>query len=721
MWYKFAQNVERAYDTLKTKGVSEEIIGKLEAMTDVPLRGKYIGALMQNPLISWDELQGKFQTNQAQKVSNDESRLLADLDVRLFASNITEEQNANFYKWVTRVALPSYRPNQHDPENYSYPKFSHITIGPIVGVIDEIYHILDWYAEYVNENPRFNIFSMNLDQALRASEIWHEELSNQESGAAYSKIKKENGKIVDPNVVMIFDAETVKSLGLPEEYNDWMMVKLTQERDFLAEGQNMGHCAGRNNYYELQQQGISDTYSLRDESNKPHATVEIGLPDKVKQIQGKGNKTPIPDYKKLVLHWIEQNNFYSKHDLNADLTFNQNMSEEDALYEITNYLQPENDESLTDELGVRYRPIERDYDDLYKDLAVEYLIDQVGVDNNGYYKTYQEIPDDDKFDELISLIGDIYIRKDLEKIKDYASQVGALGTNREIITSGLNIDDIRYKYKEALSDELEKIKDYKEASVSEEYNPGNKPVNLNLENMSDDEINELANQPYERPDARGYNKPKKYEDIYDVYPVHFYSALYTYIRDNMPKEFYEIANKLSINLDVSPLTPSDALYRGTEDYYQNFLNRRNQQKLFTEGVNEWRYSFNNKRFRLASVADEGISNFGYKDLIKPSNDISEEQIVENIKNYYISKVMKQFVSETPDYDSEFYASMTEELHFMWEEYIDDIKKGDTTSLKRVIEIVMDYDLTLADDSVEHKKLSEMLTSGELAISLKRNS
>jgi len=120
--------------------------------------------------------------------------------------------------------------------------------------------------------------------------------------------------------------------------------------------------------------------------------------------------------------------------------------------------------------------------------------------------------------------------------------------------------------------------------------------------MSDDQINELANQPYERNDARGYGQLKEYENIYDVYSVHFYNALYTYMRNNMPKEFYDIANKLSINLDVSPVTPSEALYRGTEDYYQDFLSRRQQQKLFTEGVNEWRYSFNNKKFRLANKA-----------------------------------------------------------------------------------------------------------------------
>ena len=210
MWYKLAQNVERAIDTLKSKGVNEDIITNLQAMDDVALRGRYIGALMQNPLMTWDELQGKFQTNQLQKVSNEELRLLGDISTRLSAANIPEEQKANFYKWVERVALPSYRPNQHDPENFSYPKFSHIVIGPIIGVTNELYHVLDWYVEHVDENPRFNIFSLTLEQASRASEQWHEELANQTPGAAYSKIKKENGKIVDPNVVMIFDAATVK-------------------------------------------------------------------------------------------------------------------------------------------------------------------------------------------------------------------------------------------------------------------------------------------------------------------------------------------------------------------------------------------------------------------------------------------------------------------------------------------------------------------------------
>ena len=85
MWYSrtVLAAIEDAINNLKTKGVSDQVISNLESMTDIALKGKYIGALMQNPLISWDELQGKFQTNQVQKVSNKELRLLGDMSLSL--------------------------------------------------------------------------------------------------------------------------------------------------------------------------------------------------------------------------------------------------------------------------------------------------------------------------------------------------------------------------------------------------------------------------------------------------------------------------------------------------------------------------------------------------------------------------------------------------------------------------------------------------------------
>jgi hypothetical protein len=310
MWYRLAQNVERAYETLKTKGVSEDTINKLQQLTDIPLRGKYIGALMQNPFMPWNELEEKFSPKQEMKLSIQEIRYMSDLDRMLSGSYLPEEPKANFYRWVDRVALPSYRPNQHNPENYTYPKFSQMP-NPIYSIQRELDHVYDWYCEYMDENPRFNIFSMSLDNALQASDEWHEELANQTTGNKFTKIKKQNGKIVDPNVVMVFDEDIINSLGLSKEYVDWMIVKLTNESDFQLEAGIMGHCLATNRYFDKYEKGGCEIYSLRDESNQPHTTIEIIPPDTVEQIQGKGDKTPKSDYLKLVQHWVRQNNFFS--------------------------------------------------------------------------------------------------------------------------------------------------------------------------------------------------------------------------------------------------------------------------------------------------------------------------------------------------------------------------------------------------------------------------
>ena len=124
MWYRLAQNVDRAIETLKSKGVSDQIIAQLQAMTDIPLRGKYIGALMQNPQMPWNELEEKLSPKKQEKLSTQEIRFINELGTSISHSDISEEQKANFYRWIARVALPSYRPNQYDPEIYIYPKFS---------------------------------------------------------------------------------------------------------------------------------------------------------------------------------------------------------------------------------------------------------------------------------------------------------------------------------------------------------------------------------------------------------------------------------------------------------------------------------------------------------------------------------------------------------------------------------------------------------------------
>ena len=737
MWYRLAQNVDRAIETLKSKGVSDETIAQLQAMTDIPLRGKYIGALMQNPLMPWNELEEKLNPKKEQKLSIQEMRLMSQIDDSLTYSNLKEDQKANFYKWVDRVALPSYRPNQHDPENYTYPKFSHLA-NPIFGVHQEINHIFDWYLNHVDQNPRFNIFSMTLDQAIQASTQWHDELANQTTTETHSKIKKENGKIVDPNVVFVFDRELLENIGLPDKYENWMIVKLAKDADFKLEAKIMGNCLKEEIWFNKYENGVIEVYSLRDESNQPHVSINIELPDTVEQIQGKGNKKPKEDYLKLVQQWIYKNNYFSKQkSFQEDFYFRRGGNEANALESLESYFNPYFDEDQTDDYGVPIRPGNVDAESFVRDFDVDYLVETIGNITGSYYndpdfyKSSNDISNGDDFDKLVGFVGNMFIDYDVNLLEDYAKESHPLGMNINRIKNELKIEKVKYDLFWYIDIELDIISDPESRQFREqEFGPAQE---INFKNKTSEAIDEIALSPYKRKQTRGDTKYdenrnkilKEYNGIYDVYPVLFVDALYDYMKENLPPKFYELANKIGLNLDLSPVTPSSVVEINSKQ--ENSNQRKNPQlTLFStdpsvpDDQQKWVYAYNHKKFRLAAVQDEGISDFGYKDLIKPSENITDEEIIENIKNYYISKVMKQFVSDTPDYENEFYASMTEELHLMWEEYLDDIRKGDVSSLKNVLEIAMNYDLTLPENSIEHEKLSEMLSSGEIASMLKRN-
>lgn len=736
MWYKLAQNAEKAFETLKEKGVSQDNISKLQEMTDLALRGKYIGALMQNPLMSWNELEEKLSPKKTNNLSIHEIRFMSELDRMLSNTNLPEDQKANFYKWVDRVAIPSYRPNQFDPENYTYPKFSQMP-NPLYSIQGEIDHIYDWYVDHLDQSPRFNIFSMTLDQALQASDRWHEELANKTSTKTFTKIKKENGQIVDPNVVFIFNKEIIDRTNLSEKYVGWMIVKITEENDFDIEGDIMGHCVGTNNYFDQFQRGAIEIFSLRDESNQPHATIEIDLPDSVQQIKGKGNSRPKDDYLKLIQQWIYQGKYYSKdktHD--HEFYFRSGSDENRALESIQEYLNPYFDEDSTDGLGVPLRPVTVDEDEFVEEFDIDYLIDKIGqkrgdyYDDPEFYKSSEEI-NYEGFEELISYIGDMFIRHDINYLKEYAKESRPLGINQKEVKAKLKIEVVKDHLMTYIDEELEQITEPQSRKFREQdLGPAR---SFDFKDKNPEEIDDIAMSPYRREPKRGRAKfdedgekiLKEYDGIYDVYSVYFTDELYEYLLKNLPSEFYGLANKIGLNLDLSPVTPSSVVKFYNK--YRNYNHGRNRQlELFDTNSDvspeKWIYAYNHKKFRLAAVQDEGLSDFGYNDLFKPSKDISNKQILENIKDFYISKCLQTIKSEgpDPDYDGNYFADITEELHLMWEEYIDDIKKGDINSLKSVIEIALEYESTLSEDSNEREKLSEMISSGTIALVIKRD-
>jgi hypothetical protein len=125
------------------------------------------------------------------------------------------------------------------------------------------------------------------------------------------------------------------------------------------------------------------------------------------------------------------------------------------------------------------------------------------------------------------------------------------------------------------------------------------------------------------------------------------------------------------------------------------------------------------RIKTASPIDEDMSEFGYKDIIKTDDNITEKELLDNIKDFYIRQVTSQSVHEDLK-DPQYKADFMEELHLMWDEYIEDIKKGNRESLAHVLNIITNYNSLLPDGSKEKEMLTELLSSGKIATLLTRH-
>lgn len=96
------------------------------------------------------------------------------------------------------------------------------------------------------------------------------------------------------------DDEEVIEGDVVYEFDDgWTVQRLQGEEQLEQEGDLMSHCVG--DYCEPVDVGVSVIYSLRDEDNQPHVTIEYkpGLRRFV-QVFGKANTDPKPAYMKRV-------------------------------------------------------------------------------------------------------------------------------------------------------------------------------------------------------------------------------------------------------------------------------------------------------------------------------------------------------------------------------------------------------------------------------------
>jgi hypothetical protein len=97
-------------------------------------------------------------------------------------------------------------------------------------------------------------------------------------------------------------------------YEDYRWVKLVTALQFEREGRLMNHCVGNGSYYNnWRMNSQREYYSLRDQNNKPHATLEVGFDHahpltrkgSVHQCKGNGNSKPDRTYQPFIRRFID--------------------------------------------------------------------------------------------------------------------------------------------------------------------------------------------------------------------------------------------------------------------------------------------------------------------------------------------------------------------------------------------------------------------------------
>jgi len=209
--------------------------------------------------------------------------------------------------YTETVKLP-HKP-RHDHEKYDPPELPHWAVAavergetlmwfdPIQCRRREIWHVLEiivlWFNNWKKDDTRFRrVDRIAFHVATNAAVLWYKDVA-------------ENiwNYVVDKPVM-------VKTY---EQGFRW--VKLVSALQFEREGRLMNHCVGNGTYYNRWRGNSSSEYfSLRDEHNRPHATLEVhfdgGHPltrkGSVVQCKGNSNRRPDKEYQPYIRRFIDE-------------------------------------------------------------------------------------------------------------------------------------------------------------------------------------------------------------------------------------------------------------------------------------------------------------------------------------------------------------------------------------------------------------------------------
>ena len=135
-------------------------------------------------------------------------------------------------------------------------------------------YVLEWIKS--PNRPEVDIKTIqDLSQAEEMARAWHN------NRTATGSIKDEAGDVIDV---------------YPKEGLYWIDLKTNHS---TAEAEAMGHCGTDN--------GATTLFSLRDKNKSPHVTIAYnGDAKTLKQVKGRNNQRPLPEYMKYVYDFLEK-------------------------------------------------------------------------------------------------------------------------------------------------------------------------------------------------------------------------------------------------------------------------------------------------------------------------------------------------------------------------------------------------------------------------------
>jgi hypothetical protein len=282
-YYEYWDNPALA-EVLPTLGASPEVVDFILSQEEPKLKGLLLNAVKKFPGITVAELE---------QIAPPKKRVPTEQEINWI--NQWPMTSGAFEAWLLvqlmkhrYQALPAYSP--HKGYTYVFPGivsgnadnyfvlFTQYTDRLIWGLLSQVW---DWVS---HTNSRIESYSWK--EAIEASQAWHEACSLEGAGEEY------------------------REQNIAYRYPDgWSIQEVRTENDLDVEGNRMGHCVG--SYADQVSGGKTRIFSLRDPQNQPHVTIEAGdSKDKqtlfIKQIQGKSNKPPIPEYRARVRDWFQE-------------------------------------------------------------------------------------------------------------------------------------------------------------------------------------------------------------------------------------------------------------------------------------------------------------------------------------------------------------------------------------------------------------------------------